>query len=644
MTKKSKSKSKSGSGSSSPIMPALPVAGSVDASQMAAEMAINAITPNKATTPAIVQEKLAYYKRMIELLDSSGTAPDTPQMAAITASSSPPDSVGGLVMDDYPFPTSNTDDFASSRASSPTVSAPAASERPLRPVILSNVELPQYSAMPNTSSNDAAESECAGASGAGAVSGGCSVGSIDGSNTVNASPGTVAASLGAGAGNCASASLYSTLRHTPEVQGQARRKSARKSARALSSNSRFAQLHAKRLETKQKQNQNKNNFLTNIKLLSESDFESSDARSNEQNTRARTQNISQPFHSPTELQIAAEFSVVENNKEIINEQKAHRDGDLITTPPLAAAVQAELKSATLLAIQTAAKASQNAAATAAPAPAKANRPPQIVVHLRQQQQQQQQQPQQQQQHNLQQQLPQTDGIDSSNQSVQVISDIDYLTFLLNNHSPAITDYVIKLGGQGTIRILPKTSDVYRHIINVLKLDNTFRYNTYQLREDRSFRVVVRGLHSSTPPQRIRNELTELGYTPAYICHNIEQIRFNVLANTSTCKQPASQQELPYILCNFFVYVLAHNQQQQQLGDHSATYNGHQHTICQYVHNNRTLCIIHTMHRDLQCAGTHKNTTNIINFAVVASRRFSHGQTGQPVILVNVLAYAMKINK
>ncbi|KAM8711052.1 hypothetical protein ACLKA7_017647 [Drosophila subpalustris] len=215
--------------------------------------------------------------------------------------------------------------------------------------------------------------------------------------------------------------------------------------------------------------------------------------------------------SRLELQIAAEFSVVENNNEIINEQNAHRDGDLITTPPLAAAVQAELKSATLLAIQTAAKASQNAAATAAAAAAKANRPPQIVVHLRQQQQQQQPQ-QQQQQHNLQQQLPQTDGIDSSNQSVQVISDIDYLTFLLNNHSPAITDYVIKLGGQGTIRILPKTSDVYRHIINVLKLDNTFRYNTYQLREDRSFRVVVRGLHSSTPPQRIRNELTELGYT------------------------------------------------------------------------------------------------------------------------------------
>ncbi|KAL7724750.1 hypothetical protein ACLKA6_002970 [Drosophila palustris] len=50
-----------------------------------------------------------------------------------------------------------------------------------------------------------------------------------------------------------------------------------------------------------------------------------------------------------------------------------------------------------------------------------------------------------------------------------------------------------------------------------------------------------------------------------------------------------------------------------------------------------------MHGDLQCAGTHKNTTNIINFAVIASRRFSHGQTGLPVIFVNALAYAMKIN-
>ncbi|KAM8711546.1 hypothetical protein ACLKA7_000652 [Drosophila subpalustris] len=173
------------------------------------------------------------------------------------------------------------------------------------------------------------------------------------------------------------------------------------------------------------------------------------------------------------------------------------------------AVEAELQSASAMAIDTADNTIHNApeatnlttttttAAQSTGAPSKAFKPPQIVVQMRQQQQQQQEQ-------QLQQHL-------QTNPAHHVLNDIDYLINKLNNHSPPITDFSIKLGGPGTVRILPKTSDVYRAIIHVLKLDNTLKYNTYQLREDRSFRVVVHGIHSSTDPQRIRNELTQLGY-------------------------------------------------------------------------------------------------------------------------------------
>ena len=52
-------------------------------------------------------------------------------------------------------------------------------------------------------------------------------------------------------------------------------------------------------------------------------------------------------------------------------------------------------------------------------------------------------------------------------------------------------------------------DSYRGIVRYLKAQGA-SYHTYQLPEERSFRVVIRGLHNTVPPEDISKELDELG--------------------------------------------------------------------------------------------------------------------------------------
>ncbi|KAL7725301.1 hypothetical protein ACLKA6_012632 [Drosophila palustris] len=83
---------------------------------------------------------------------------------------------------------------------------------------------------------------------------------------------------------------------------------------------------------------------------------------------------------------------------------------------------------------------------------------------------------------------------------------------LQMHTPPITEYSVKLGGAGTLRILPKTLDAHQQILDVLRADNSLEYNTYQCRDDRSFRVVVLGIPASLGVSAIRDELSCMGYT------------------------------------------------------------------------------------------------------------------------------------
>ncbi|KAK9507329.1 hypothetical protein O3M35_007208 [Rhynocoris fuscipes] len=60
-------------------------------------------------------------------------------------------------------------------------------------------------------------------------------------------------------------------------------------------------------------------------------------------------------------------------------------------------------------------------------------------------------------------------------------------------------------------INPSTPDTYRSIIKYLSSHNA-EYHTYQLPEEKAYRVVIRYLHQTTPKEMIKAELEELGHS------------------------------------------------------------------------------------------------------------------------------------
>lgn len=60
------------------------------------------------------------------------------------------------------------------------------------------------------------------------------------------------------------------------------------------------------------------------------------------------------------------------------------------------------------------------------------------------------------------------------------------------------------------KIAPDSSDSYREIIKYLSEVNA-QFHTYQLKEERALRVVIRGLHHTTPIDEIKEELNDLGF-------------------------------------------------------------------------------------------------------------------------------------
>lgn len=74
----------------------------------------------------------------------------------------------------------------------------------------------------------------------------------------------------------------------------------------------------------------------------------------------------------------------------------------------------------------------------------------------------------------------------------------------------------------------KTIDGYRGIIHYLK-DKKAEYHTYQLEEEKAYRVVIRYLHQSTPPELIQQELAKHGH---------------ITRNVAPVIHPVSKQTLP----------------------------------------------------------------------------------------------------
>jgi len=95
--------------------------------------------------------------------------------------------------------------------------------------------------------------------------------------------------------------------------------------------------------------------------------------------------------------------------------------------------------------------------------------------------------------------------------------VKYLTETLEE-----VQYYCKALPNETVKINVNTSDSYRRLIKRLQ-DDKIVHHTYQVREERAYRVVLRNLHHSIPPNDIQAELETLGHK----VRNVLNIRHRV---------------------------------------------------------------------------------------------------------------------
>ena len=86
------------------------------------------------------------------------------------------------------------------------------------------------------------------------------------------------------------------------------------------------------------------------------------------------------------------------------------------------------------------------------------------------------------------------------------------------------DYKLKINNNH-VKILPTNPDAYRKLTKLLKTLNA-NFHTYQLKQERPFRVVLRNIHHSVDLDELKFELLKLGHEVT----NISNVRHRVTKN------------------------------------------------------------------------------------------------------------------
>ena len=86
------------------------------------------------------------------------------------------------------------------------------------------------------------------------------------------------------------------------------------------------------------------------------------------------------------------------------------------------------------------------------------------------------------------------------------------------------EYKLKISNN-RVKILPTNLDAYRKLTKLLKTLNA-NFHTYQLKEERSFRVVLRNIHHSADLDELKFELLKHGHEVT----NISNIRHRITEN------------------------------------------------------------------------------------------------------------------
>lgn len=86
-------------------------------------------------------------------------------------------------------------------------------------------------------------------------------------------------------------------------------------------------------------------------------------------------------------------------------------------------------------------------------------------------------------------------------------------------------YYTRTTTENTVKINLKTVEAYRKLVHHLREEGIV-FHTYQLKEDRAYRVVIRGLHPTTQAEEIKEELSAKGHQ----IRNIVNIKHRITKN------------------------------------------------------------------------------------------------------------------
>lgn len=111
-----------------------------------------------------------------------------------------------------------------------------------------------------------------------------------------------------------------------------------------------------------------------------------------------------------------------------------------------------------------------------------------------------------------------------------IPNVSDIKTMINNLSNLIKseNYSYKSMRDGQVRLMIKDIQSYRTIVKYFD-DKKINFHTYQLKQERAFRVVVKNLHFSTPISAIKEEIQSLGH----------QVRNVMNIKSRMTKQPMS---------------------------------------------------------------------------------------------------------
>lgn len=156
-------------------------------------------------------------------------------------------------------------------------------------------------------------------------------------------------------------------------------------------------------------------------------------------------------------------------------------------------------------------------------------------------------------------------------------------------------YETKVINHDQVKIQAKTPENYSIIIKALTDKNT-EFHTYQLKEERSFRVILRNVHHSTDIDEIKQEIEQHGHIVSNICNMRQRItKYPLPMFYVELKQQENNKDIyniEYLLNSKIKFEPPHKKKEIP-----------QCTNCQRYGHTKGFC--HRSSRCVKCAGDHK---------------------------------------